>query len=121
MFLINKNRFPNSITIPFSSLSRKCQINSLLFKIELHEATKKLQNSAPQRPADDFAIQKKQIDEQKKLLDDQRKQVEELKKNVDAKHRQVQEKEKELQELDRGLKERKKQMDQLEAQLQKFS
>lgn len=88
-------------------------------KVELQEATKKLQSAAPQKTVEDTTVQKKQLEEQRKQVEEFRRQVEEQKRALDNKQRQIEQKEKELQEVERQLKKRKEQMDQLEMSLQK--
>lgn len=88
--------------------------------MDLHEANKKLQAAAGgQAKAEDFNAVKRQLDEQRKQLDDQNRQLEEQRKNIDSKLKQTNEREKSLQELDRQLQKRKDQLDNLESSLKK--
>lgn len=92
--------------------------------MELHETTKKLQNASTavtHKPTEDFAPQKKQIEEQRKQVEEFRRQTEEQKRALDNRQRQIEQKEKELQDLEKKLQKRKEQVDQLEMSLQKVN
>lgn len=87
-------------------------------QLDLHEASKK-QQVGPQKPNEDIAQFKRQLDDQTRKIEEQTRQVEEQRRNVDNKIKQVSEREKAIQENDKQLQRRKDQLDQLENSLKK--
>lgn len=87
-------------------------------QLDLHELSKK-QQVGPQKPNEDIAQFKRQLDDQTRKIEEQTRQVEEQRRNVDNKIKQISEREKAIHENDKQLQRRKDQLDQLENSLKK--